>query len=190
MATNPLYPFPYRAFFLYLEPILTLAGAVSAFYTPQQYLQMTYPSPSPKVAALSTGTHIILRQLGNLYLAFALIESLILRATNDLKVWRTFLLILLIADFGHLLSVLPVGASIYYEIGKWGPMDWGNLGFVYLGAAMRASFLAGVGLGSGVKGQKRQRRSKPAQRITDGEAKAPKTPKTGTRKRSTKKTTE
>ena len=188
MAGITPYPLAYRLFFHYIEPVCTLAGAIAAALTPQKYLEMTYASPTPGLATVSTGTHVVLRQLGNLYLAFALNEALVLRATNDLKVWRAFLLVLLIADFGHLLSVLPVGANIYYSLNKWGPMDWGNLGFVYLGAATRICFLSGVGLGK-AKAQRRQRRSRPMQKITEGDPapKTPATPATNTRRRSAKK---
>ncbi|KAL9624204.1 MAG: hypothetical protein Q9160_001451 [Pyrenula sp. 1 TL-2023] len=122
------YPLPYRLFLLYIEPLFTLSGAIAAFYFPTQYLSMTYASPPSLAPTLSPGVHVVLRQLGNLYCAFALIEALVLRSTNDVKVWRALLLPLLIADFGHLLSVLPVGKEVYWEVGRWGAMDWGNLG--------------------------------------------------------------
>lgn len=53
---------------------------------------------------------------------------------------------LLIADFGHLYSVRLLGMKIYWDITAWNKMDWGNVGFVYVGPMMRIAFLAGVGL--------------------------------------------
>jgi len=70
----------------------------------------------------------------------------VLRATKDLRVWRVLLLGLLIADFGHIYSVHAIGSGVYYRFWEWNSMYWGNLGFVYIGAAMRAAFLLGLGL--------------------------------------------
>ncbi|KAK4986251.1 hypothetical protein LTR50_005430 [Elasticomyces elasticus] len=150
------YPALYRLFFLYLEPVATLVGAYYAFFRPLEYLELTYgggggggsgggggggdgPSSATRL--------IVLRQLANMYLVFALNEALVLRATADPRVWRVLLLCLLIADFGHLSSVRDVGLDVYWRFWHWNSMYWGNLGFVYVGATMRMCFLAGVGMG-------------------------------------------
>ncbi|TKA52761.1 hypothetical protein B0A55_13395 [Friedmanniomyces simplex] len=149
---NPPIPLPYRLFFLYLEPLATALGALyafDAFGLQTTYLHLTYPSPSSSPAGLllnaSTRESIVLNQLANLYLVFALNEALVLRATNDVHVWRVLLLGLLIADFGHLYSVHAVGWGVYYQFWTWSSMYWGNLGFVYVGATMRGAFLGGMG---------------------------------------------
>lgn len=36
--------------------------------------------------------------------------------------------------------------EIYSQPWAWNAMHWGNVGFVYAGAAMRLAFLSGVGL--------------------------------------------
>jgi hypothetical protein len=61
-------------------------------------------------------------------------------------VWRTVLFVLLVADFGHLYSVSPLGSDVYWKVWDWNAMDWGNIAFVYLGATMRIAFLSGIGL--------------------------------------------
>jgi hypothetical protein len=199
MATNPhhrsnpmaVIPTPYQAFFLWIEPAATLVGAISAWFMPEAYLQMTDSGSAPGILGLPIATHIALRQLGNLYLAFALSEALVLRSTTDLIVWRSFLLVLLIADFGHLYTCLPLGTGIYYRISNWDAIDWGNLGFVYCGVAMRTCFLAGVGLGS-KKSKSKSRKPidvKPAVGdtiVVDAAVEEPKTPKS---KRGRKKKT-
>jgi len=140
-------PLAYQAFFLWIEPFFTLLGALYAFFTPKTYLDMTRATQWADVLGPSVATLVALRQLGNLYLAFAINEAVVLRATNDRRVWQALLLGLLIADFGHLYSLYPLGIDIYYDIMKWGPMDWGNVAFVYCGATTRICFLTGVGLG-------------------------------------------
>lgn len=153
-------PIPYQAFFLWIEPAATLLGAFYAWYMPETYLQLTDKGSTPGLLGLPTATHIALRQLGNLYLAFALSEALVLRSTADLRVWRHFLLVLLIADFGHLYTCLPLGTRIYYDVLRWNAIDWGNLGFVYCGASIRMSFLAGIGLDNKKSKSRSRSRSK------------------------------
>ena len=140
-------PLVYQAFFLWIEPFFSLVGALYAFFTPQTYLDMTRATQWADTLGPSVATLVALRQLGNLYLAFAINEAVVLRATNDRRVWQALLLGLLIADFGHLYSLYPLGLDVYYDVTKWSPMDWGNVAFVYCGATARICFLTGVGLG-------------------------------------------
>lgn len=141
-------PLPYRVFFLWVEPAATLVGAFYAWFRPETYLQLTNSASAPGLLGLPTATQIVLRQLGNLYLAFTLNEAIVLRSTVDLRVWRSLLLVLLIADVGHVYTCRPLGTGIYLDIINWNAIDWGNLGFVYCGATFRICFLAGVGLAS------------------------------------------
>jgi hypothetical protein len=147
-------PAVYSCFFLFIEPVSALVGAFYAHFKPLDYLQLTHlPSSPSNMSAIPLSTDIVLTQLANLYLLFALNEALVLRSTNDLRVWRTVLFGLLLADCGHLYSVSSLGPQIYWRFWTWNAMHWGNVGFVYAGALMRLSFLAGVGL----KTQKGQR---------------------------------
>lgn len=152
-------PLPYQLFFLYIEPIATLIGAFYAFFMPETYLQLLQSSRLAGILAVPTATVVALRGLGNLYLAFALSEALVLRATSDMKVWRMFLLVLLIADFGHLYSCLPLGLEVYYDVMKWNAIDFGNIGFVYAGATIRACFLAGIGMGGPKKAKAKAKKA-------------------------------
>ncbi|KAK1622948.1 hypothetical protein BDP81DRAFT_399883 [Colletotrichum phormii] len=137
-------PLFYRVFFLGIEPISALVGAYFAHVRPDEYLQLTHAVSKPEI--IPQGTSIVLSQLANLYLLFALNEALVLRATSDLRVWKTVLFVLLVADFGHLYTVRSLGPEVYYNVAKWNAIDWGNVPFVYFGASMRIAFLAGVGL--------------------------------------------
>ena len=144
-------PLPYRAFFLYIEPVATLAGAFYAWFKPSYYLQLTDSASAPGILGLPLATEVALRQLGNLYFCFAFNEALVLRATNDVKVWRILLLGLLVADFGHLFTCYPLGLRLYYDVLNWNAIDAGNIGFVYCGALTRICFLLGVGFAKSSK---------------------------------------
>ncbi|KAI8964064.1 hypothetical protein F5Y11DRAFT_345803 [Daldinia sp. FL1419] len=137
-------PLAYRAFFLIIEPISALVGAFYAHFRQDEYLSMTRHAASP----VPLETSVVLSQLANLYLLFALNEALVLRSTGDLRVWRTVLFVLLVADFGHLYSVNGLGSWVYWEVTRWNAIDYGNILFVYLGASMRIAFLTGIGLGT------------------------------------------
>jgi hypothetical protein len=145
-------PRTYTAFFLTIEPISTLVGAYFAYFQPVYYLHLTHASSAPSNASsIPLSTSIVMQQLANLYMLLAVNEALILRTTYDLKVWRIFLLGLLIADVGHIWTVREaMGWAGYWQVWTWNAIDWGNLGFVYLAATMRICFLAGVGLKTGV----------------------------------------
>lgn len=139
-------PLPYRLFFLLIEPIATLVGAYFAHFDQPTYLDLTHASSAP--SHIPQGTSIAMSQLANLYFAVAIIEALVLRSTSDLRVWKTMLFCLLIADLGHLYTVRSLGPQIYWTVFEWNAIDWGNIPFVYLGASMRIAFLAGVGFGA------------------------------------------
>lgn len=136
----------YRAFFLFIEPVSALVGAYYSFFDQHAYLQLTHAPSAPEATSIPLSTRIILAQLSNLYLFFAINEALVLRSTADLTVWRSVLFALLLADFGHLYSVSALGSQIYWNFSLWNAIDWGNVGFVYVGAMMRLSFLLGVGV--------------------------------------------
>ena len=158
----------YAVLFLTLEPITALAGAYYAYFQPSYYLNETYPeSPFNFLPdRLPPSIAIVLQQLSNLYLLFAINEAIVLRAASsqspaapgwyrifgadrtrvDVKVWRAVLTGLLIADVGHLWSVRSLGSSLYWDVGAWNAMAWGNVGVVYAGAAARCCFLLGLGV--------------------------------------------
>ena len=136
----------YRLVFLYLEPISILAGAVPAYFFQSTYLSLTHASSTPNVVPVSTS--IVLTQLANLYLGLALTEALILRVTTEYSVWKALIIVLLIADVGHLYSVLPLGFSrAFLQWWNWNAIDWGNVGWVYFLALTRMCMLLGIGFG-------------------------------------------
>lgn len=146
MATAPSAPIPplYRLVFLWLEPVSILTGAIYAHFFQSTYLALTHAASAPG-SAVPISTSIVLTQLANLYLGLAVLEASVLRATSDIKVWKVFIIGLLLADIGHLYSVLPVGTRVYWQYWSWNAIDWGNVAFVYFLAATRICMLLGVG---------------------------------------------
>lgn len=140
----PAIPSVYRFVFCWLEPVSILTGAIYAHFFQSTYLHLTHAASSPGVS-LPISTSIVMSQLANLYLGLAFLEASVLRATPDIKVWKTFLVGLLVADLGHLLTVLPLGTHIYWAFWRWNAIDLGNVPFVYFLAVTRICMLLGVG---------------------------------------------
>jgi hypothetical protein len=145
MAASLHVPDFYRLVFLWLEPLSTLTGAVYAHLLQSEYLTLTHAASAPGLA-VPLSTSIVLSQLANMYLGLGLLEASVLRATSELKVWRSLLTIMLLADIGHLYSVAPLGSWVYWDCWRWNAIDWGNVPVVYFLAATRCLFLLGVGL--------------------------------------------
>ncbi|KAH9482080.1 hypothetical protein JR316_0004175 [Psilocybe cubensis] len=155
--TPPSVPFLYRAFFLYIEPISALAGAFYAAFRQDDYLKDLTFSSQLTHTVLPTQTNMALLQLANLYLLFALNEHFVLSSTTSIVTWKKLLIGLLVADFGHLITMAPAGMAVFWKFWEWNAMMWGSVGFVYAGATMRICFLSDVGLDRIPKGKgKRQ----------------------------------
>ncbi|KAI0774660.1 hypothetical protein BD413DRAFT_535478 [Trametes elegans] len=149
-------PLAYRLFFLYIEPISAIVGAFYAGLKPTEYLTYLAASAASvkNAQAPPTPTLISLYQLANLYVLFALNEHFVLSSTRSRRTWRWLLFGLLVADLGHLATMVPLAqekgyAAVFLRCRAWNAMEWGSVGFVYAGATMRTSFLLGVGLRGG-----------------------------------------
>lgn len=71
---------------------------------------------------------------------------MVLRSTNDLKMWKAILLGILICDVLHLYGAWLTMGSIFWDLGAWRAQDWINIGSLVVFGATRAAFLVGVGL--------------------------------------------
>ncbi|KIJ69678.1 hypothetical protein HYDPIDRAFT_62411, partial [Hydnomerulius pinastri MD-312] len=135
----------YRLFFLYVESLSAIAGAYYAAIDPSHYLSDLHFRCASRIRQPAQ-TYMSLYQLANLYLLFALNEHLVLSSSTSLSTWRRLLFCLLIADIGHLITMAPLGLSVFWRVWEWNAMVWGSVGFVYLGASLRICFLSGVGM--------------------------------------------
>lgn len=138
-------PLAYSLFFLILEPASALVGAFYTHLRQSQYLHLLNASSPPAVPP--RGTSVVMSQLASMYLFFALNEAVVLRSTADMRVWRTLLFVLLLADFAHLYALGELGPRIYYDVTSWSAADVGNVPWVYVGVILRLCFLTGVGMG-------------------------------------------
>ena len=156
-AEQPPIPLLFRVFFTTLEPITALVGWYFAHFQQRHYLSLATHTPYNIQEEPDPGCAVALRQLANMYLLFAINEALVLRATNDRRVWAALLFGLLVADVGHLWSLRVLDLDhLYYTVTEWNPMDVGSIGIVYVGMAFRLSFFASLAAGRVVKPSEKQ----------------------------------
>ncbi|KAH6989096.1 hypothetical protein BKA56DRAFT_629014 [Ilyonectria sp. MPI-CAGE-AT-0026] len=144
MATQrPLnIPFAYRALFLYFEPFAALGGSVLLHFFPTIFL-----NTMSLTAKYAPDNQVIYEQLAATYVLFAFNEAVVLRITNDIRVWRGILMGILLCDAIHLYgSWAALGSAVFWDPRTWRPEDWVNLGSLWGQAFVRLAFLAGVGI--------------------------------------------
>ncbi|RFU77463.1 hypothetical protein TARUN_4766 [Trichoderma arundinaceum] len=135
-------PFAYRALFLYFEPAAASFGAWLLHFRPETFLKTMSP-----VAKYAADNQVIYDQLAATYILFAFVEAVILRATNDLHLWKGILIGILVCDAIHLYgSWTALGGAVFWDPRSWRPEDWVNLGSLWGQAAVRLAFVTGVGL--------------------------------------------
>ncbi|KAM6513621.1 hypothetical protein FALCPG4_016005 [Fusarium falciforme] len=135
-------PFVYRAVLLYFEPAGAVVGALLLHFRPAIFLNGMAP-----VAKYAPNNQIIYDQLAATYILFAFNEAIILRTTNDMRMWRAILIGILVCDAIHLYaSWAALGGTVFWDPRAWRLEDWVNLGCLWGQAAVRLAFMARVGL--------------------------------------------
>ena len=147
MTRNQIHPL-YRLLFLYLEPLVLLSGAAIAFFLPNTYLSTVHAIPPHSAAhADILPSHPTLRiltvQLANVFVLFCLFEACILRATEDVRVWRAFLACALWGDLAHLTIVSGLGVDVGEGLLGLGMADWAKPVLMII---VRMAFLLGFGI--------------------------------------------
>lgn len=134
--------FLYRAVILYFEPLGALVGAVLLHVKPTIFL-----GAMDRGAQYAPDNQIIYHQLAAAYVLFAFNEAVLLRTTNDVRVWRYALAGILACDALHLYgSWAALGSTVFWNPHYWRWEDWFNLGTLWAQSAVRVAFLAGIGL--------------------------------------------
>lgn len=143
-----VHPF-YRIWFTTIDPIVCLLTAITCLFSPATILETAIPPSIEPYSPLSHGP--LLHQTGALFWFLAVIYAVLLRASDDPKVWRIVQSATLGVDLGILATLWNAlrmqGRS---GVGQWEGGDWMNIGFTCLVAVIRGAFLAGVGGGERV----------------------------------------
>jgi len=138
---------PYQILFLYFEPFMAFGGAILCHFKPALFLNTMSPT-----AIYAPSNQVIYDQVAATYTLFAFNEAVVLRVTNDLRVWKTILLGILVCDIIHLYaSYTALGAATFWDPRLWRWGDAINLGSLWGQAVIRVAFLLNVGLDKGEK---------------------------------------
>ncbi|KAL0935516.1 uncharacterized protein CTRU02_210107 [Colletotrichum truncatum] len=159
-------PAAYRHLFTLIDPLIALWGTSLFLFTPQT-VTSSYLPPSYTPAALrdpatshpaSTLTSTTLSaslaeyslplhsQIAGHLISNAILSTVLLRTTSDVKVWRVYQLSVLVVD-----AFLLYGTFSSYALqGRSNPLtwrveDWGAVAITALAGLARALFLLGLG---------------------------------------------
>ncbi|KAL6712734.1 hypothetical protein ACLMJK_009672 [Lecanora helva] len=152
-SSSPI-PRIYRILFLYFEPAAAFGGVVINLFDPIQYLQSL--SPAASSSTYSPLTQPIYEQLAAHLLFFAWSQAIVLRSTNDTRVWKAILFGMFLCDVIHLFASYRIlGAEVFMNPTKWRWEEWVNFVMLYGPGSLRLAFCAGIGLGRPQKKAKR-----------------------------------
>ncbi|KAK3388948.1 hypothetical protein B0T20DRAFT_424868 [Sordaria brevicollis] len=135
---SQLPPFP-RFVFTKFEPISLLSGFLPALLFPDWFTHQQLLSHPPSFSfSTSAGTLITkyplasqttTRQLGNMYFLAFLVGVGVLYSSSEIKVVKSYLVALAIADVGHMMiTAEALGWDGTVDVRGWNAMTWGNLG--------------------------------------------------------------
>ncbi|EEU35623.1 uncharacterized protein NECHADRAFT_52470 [Fusarium vanettenii 77-13-4] len=134
-------PTLYRFVFLYLEPFLAIGAAMQTHFTPKAFL-----NTMSQTSEYAPDNQVIYDQVAALYTLFAFNEAVLLRLTNDIRVWKGVFVGIFICDILHLYaSCASLGGDVFWNPRAWRVEDWANLGSLWGLGVVRVAFLAGVG---------------------------------------------
>lgn len=147
MDTELPTPFPllYRFLFLYLEPIGAFFGTLVNIFDPLRYLQSL--SPTATASTYSPLTQPIYDQLAAHLLFFSWSQAVVLRSTDDVKMWKAMLFGMFLCDILHLFASYRIlGPEVFFSPSLWRWEEWVNFIMLYGPGGLRLAFCMGVGV--------------------------------------------
>ena len=152
MAHIPLF---YRIFFLYIDPLLCLAGIYIAFFDPHSYIQNGTPHAISSLIAATEELHPLtsnlIMALGSYSLFVFAMQILLLQQFKDapnginVQIWRIVMFGILLTDLGLLYGVYVADPEGFVNVAGWESGDWTNIGILGTVIAIRSAFLLGIG---------------------------------------------
>jgi len=140
-------PLPYWLWFLWIDPVLSLAGSYGGLFAPDLLLLSYIPAESPDVV-MNPAHIVIFNQLGGFFILTFTLSAFMLRSTSDLAVWKYYQGAIAVVD----IIICVTTCLAYVEQGRlspltWRPEDWFSLPSTAMCAALRVAFVLDVGLG-------------------------------------------
>ncbi|KAF6837000.1 hypothetical protein CPLU01_03364 [Colletotrichum plurivorum] len=144
MASDlPTFP---RLVFTVFEPISLAAGFLGAVIDPDWFIseQISPAATTEVLPPASDNARLVALQLGNIYLLMAMVGLAVLNSTRELKVVRSYLVALWIADLGHIYVCYHIlGSDRFVDVASWNSMTWGNVAVTAFLCLTRSAYLMG-----------------------------------------------
>jgi len=121
----------------------SIAGAIAPLVDPAGFVtsQLGHIPAHP----LYETERVLSLQLGNLYFLLAMMSIVLLNTTTEPRVVHGYLVVLAIADVGHVFATYAVmGTEAFMDVGSWNVMTWGNVGATIVLFTCRSSYLLGL----------------------------------------------
>ncbi|TLS29221.1 hypothetical protein PpBr36_01696 [Pyricularia pennisetigena] len=142
MSSVQRIPTLYRIMLSWVEPAFCASGTVLATFDPTRYIDtmttnFAYDPPVHR---------ILLDQIGAVYLLMAFNSAVVLRVTDDLRVWKAVMGGIWVSDMLHIwATVKELGVDVILNPLSWRAVDWINLGILVGMMLLRIAFIFEVG---------------------------------------------
>jgi hypothetical protein len=137
----------YLLWFTWFDPIVIFLTVISCIATPSAIVEMAVP---PSISAYDPMQAPLMWQIAPLFGFMGIMFGVLLRASQDPKVWRIVQAATLAVDIS--LIVILLGAlemqGRMWVFGEWRGIERFNLGFTVAIALGRIAFLMGIGEGN------------------------------------------
>lgn len=141
---NSHIPLFYRIFFLYVDPLFCLSGVYLCFFDHETYLEMGVPRIFANLTH-SPLPHYLITVLGAWSLSIFALQTLLLQQYRDVKLWKIFMLAILLTDLGMVYAVYQADPVMAVSVSNWEKGEWTNHGILGMVIAVRTAFLLGIG---------------------------------------------
>jgi hypothetical protein len=139
----------YHVWFKWIDPITLVPTVLATAFMPRVMLDSFVPK---ELSAYNPDQGFLFHQLAGLFTFVAIVQAGVLRASDEITVWRIVNAGVLVVDVIMLLSLfLSLRQQNRLSFTGIRGADWGNLSFTTLVTAIRIAFLAGAGVSDGSK---------------------------------------
>ncbi|KAG8413990.1 hypothetical protein J3458_011645 [Metarhizium acridum] len=145
-------PRSYRLLLTVVEPLFAVNGAIMVFRAPEAYLS----TMTRHGGAFAAGSTFLYTSLGGAWLYFAFVEAVVMRACDDVRLWRLLCAGMLVSDvaFCHSAAQAVGGWASWARLSAWTLDDhlvfWSTAPFL----VVRVLVVLGVGVKPGTTGPK------------------------------------
>ncbi|KOS22368.1 hypothetical protein ESCO_001624 [Escovopsis weberi] len=136
----------FRHALITVEPIAAVTGAAICLLKPHSYTELM----TQGLGAYASDTKFLYTTIAGAWLHFAFIEAVVMRAYDDLRLWRMCCAAMVLSDLLYCLSAIEAvgGWAVWSQFGNWTAHDWTVMLGTVPPASIRLCILLGIGMKS------------------------------------------